>query len=168
MSSFRPLLLTAIIALASTTCALAVVRDDVPASGPITFSDGAIATTNDHCGDADLCATITYADGDKLSIYSEGAAYCQPYMLHFVKTHDASTVYEFSRTLNHDAVTASAFGVSCGNNRATQMTLDHGLVHLTVDEYSDGSLRFIFSPTKDAAARPQESAPAPAASAASQ
>jgi hypothetical protein len=126
--------------------ASAVVKDNAPSSGPVTFSDGSVATTFDHCGDADLCATIDYQNGEKLSIYSEGAAYCQPYMLHFVTVHGASTLYEFTRTLNHDPVTSNAFGVHCGNNQATQMTLDHGLVHLTVDEYTDGSLRFIFSP----------------------
>lgn len=154
MFILRLLIFAAIIVLADATTVRAVVHDNLPASGPITFSDGAVATTNDHCGDADLCATIADPDGDKLFIYSEGAAYCQPYMLHFVKVHDTTTIYEFTRTLNHDPVTTSAFGTSCGNNRATQMTLDHGLAHLTVDEYTDGSLRFIFSPTKDAA-RPQ-------------
>jgi hypothetical protein len=126
--------------------ASAVVRDNFTASPPVTFSDGAVATTFDHCGDADLCATIAYPNGDKLSIYSEGAAYCQPYMLHFVEEHGSATLYEFTRTLNHDPATSNAFGVHCGNNQATQMTLDHGLVHLTVDEYKDGSLRFVFTP----------------------
>ncbi len=34
--------------------ASAVVRDSLPASPPLTFSDGAVATAVDHCGDADL------------------------------------------------------------------------------------------------------------------
>ncbi len=123
----------------------AVVRDSLPSSPPITFSDGSIATTYDHCGDADLCATIAYPNNERLAIYSEGAAYCQPYQVHFVRTHGTSTIYEFSRTLNHDAPTAGAFGSRCGNNQPTQMTLDRGLVHLTIDEYTDGSLRFIFA-----------------------
>lgn len=137
--------LALLLALAPST-AFAVVRDDGSASPPVTFSDGSVATTFDHCGDADLCATIDYPNGDKLSIYSEGAAKCQPYMLHFVMIHGTSTLYEFTRTFNHDAITTNAFRVHCGNNLATQMTLDHGLVHLTVDEYTDGSLRFVFSP----------------------
>jgi hypothetical protein len=56
------------------------------------LSDGSVATTFDHCGDADLCATIDYKNGEKLSIYSEGAAYCQPYMLHFVTVRGVSTL----------------------------------------------------------------------------
>lgn len=104
----------------------AVVRDNAAASQPVTFSDGAVATTYDHCGDADLCATVEYPSGEKLSIYSEGAAFCQPYMLHFVATHGGTTLYEFTRTLNHDPVTANAFGKHCGNNQATQMTLTTG------------------------------------------
>jgi hypothetical protein len=133
------------ILLVSVRGAFAAIHDSLPASAPLTFSDGAVATTFDHCGDADLCATIADTNGDKLYIYSEGAAYCQPYLLHFVKAHTDTTIFEFSRVLNHDRITTTAFGTSCGNNRATQMTLDHGLVHLTVDEYTDGSLRFIFS-----------------------
>lgn len=137
--------LALVLAVAPVT-ASAVVRDSAPASAPITFSDGSIATTFDHCGDADRCATIAYPNGETLTIYSEGAAYCQPYVLHFVTVRGSSRLYEFSRTLNHDQVVTNAFGIHCGNNQATQMTLDHGLVHLTVDEYIDGSLRFIFSP----------------------
>lgn len=136
--------------------ARAVVHDKNSASAPMKFSDGALATAFDHCGDADLCATIAYPNGEQLSIYSEGAAYCQPYVLHFVRVHGTTTIYEFSRTLNHDPVSGGAFGSHCGNNRATQMTLDRGFVHLTVDEYTDGSLRFVFSPV---ASRNEESAP---------
>jgi hypothetical protein len=145
MTYFRILFMVAAGVLASMSSAHAVVRDNLPASPPITFSNGAVATTYDHCGDADLCASIVEQGGDKLYIYSEGAAYCQPYLVHFVKVSNAETVFEYSRVLNHDPVTTSAFGTTCGNSRATQMTLDHGLVHLTVDEYNDGSLRFIFS-----------------------
>jgi len=67
-----------------------------------------------------------------------------PGLVHFVRVHEDRTLFEYSRVLNHDAVTSSAFGVRCGNSLATQMTLDRGLVHLTVDEYPDGSLRFEF------------------------
>lgn len=129
--------------------ALAVVRDSrSTASAPVSFSDGAVATAYDHCGESDLCATIRYPTADQLSIYSEGAAYCQPYMLHFVLRHATNTIYEFTRTLNHDLPGTTGFGSKCGNNQATQMTLDHGLVHLTVDEYTDGTLQFVFSSTK--------------------
>jgi hypothetical protein len=135
--------------LATQQAALAVVRDGhSTASAPATFSDGAVATAYDHCGESDLCATIRYSNGDLLSIYSEGAAYCQPYMVHFVMRHAATTVYEYTRTLNHDLPGNSGFGSKCGNNQATQMTLDHGLVHLTIDEYTDGTLQFVFSPAK--------------------
>jgi hypothetical protein len=115
------------------------------------FSDGALASAYDHCGDADLCATIQYQNGSVLSIYSEGAAFCQPYLVHFVLVHGATTVYEFSRTLNHDPINTSGIGSHCGHSRPTQMTLDHGLVHLTVEELTDGSLHFTFSPTAFAA-----------------
>lgn len=113
---------------------------------PVTFSDGTIATSFDHCGDTDLCARLAYKNGDQLAIYSEGAAFCQPYMLHFVKTNAGVTVYEYTRTINHDAVTTSAFGTSCGHSRSTQMVMDHGLVHMTVSENSDGTLRIVFTP----------------------
>jgi hypothetical protein len=113
----------------------------------VTFSDGSVGSSADHCGDTDLCATITYPNGDKLAIYSEGAAFCQPYMLHFVRTNGTQTIYEYSRTINHDPVKSSMVGTSCGRTQATQMVMDHGLVHLTVLENSDGTLKLVFSPT---------------------
>ncbi len=112
---------------------------------PVTFSDGAIATAWSHCGDTDLCATIQYTDGEKVSIYSEGAALCQPYLLHFVRTSGDKTVYEYSRTINHSIPTTSLLGVNCGRSLATQMVLDHGLVHMTVVEEHDGTLTITFS-----------------------
>lgn len=148
MSFFKAPIFTLALAAFAAAPAGAVVRDANAASDPITFSDAAVATAFDHCGNADLCATIDYNDGDRLSLFSEGAAYCQPYIIHFVRVHGPTTIYEFSRTLNHDAVRQNAFGgISCGNNQATKLTLDRGLVHLTVDEYTDGTLRFFFSKT---------------------
>ncbi len=142
------LVLTLALVALSPVAAGAVVPDNVPSPKPITFSDGAVATPSDHCGDGDVCATIAYPNGDLLSIYSEGAAYCQPYYLHFVLTHGEHTIYEFSRMINHDILKPGMIGTRCGNSHATQMTMDHGLVHMTVDERLDGSLWTFFSPTK--------------------
>lgn len=105
----------------------------------LTFSDGAVATPFDHCGEGDLCATITYPDGDTMSLYSEGAAHCQAYQVHFVRVHDGKTLFEFSRSLSYDSGAPH-----CGRTDTTQMTFDHGLVHLVIVEYSDGTLRFDF------------------------
>ncbi len=151
MNRVAVLTMTAGLLLLSNLPAGAVVKDGLPASAPMNFSDGSKAETFDHCGDADMCARISYPSGDVLTIFSEGAAYCQPYIVHFVRTHGDRTLYEYSRALNHDPISSGAFGTHCGNNQATQMTLDRGFVHLTVDEYTDGSLRFIFAPapTKD-------------------
>ncbi|HZO92662.1 MAG TPA: hypothetical protein VFB22_02755 [Candidatus Baltobacteraceae bacterium] len=145
-----PFVLASAFIICSQQRASAVVPDNVPAPKPITFSDGAVATPSDHCGDGDVCATIAYPNGDLLTIYSEGAAYCQPYFLHFVLTHGERTVYEFSRMVNHDVLKPGMIGTRCGNSHATQMTMDHGLVHMTVDERLDGSLWTTFSPTKQA------------------
>ncbi|MDP9025185.1 MAG: hypothetical protein M3N13_07420 [Candidatus Eremiobacteraeota bacterium] len=144
------ILLSAVLVVAASLApaSAAGIPNNAPPPQPLTFSDGAVATPTDHCGDADLCATIVYPNGDNLFIYSEGAAYCQPYMLHFVRVRGAATLFEYSRTINHDPPKAGAFGgTTCGNSQATQMTFDRGLVHLTVDEYRDGSLRFVFTKT---------------------
>ena len=123
----------------------------------VSFSDNSKASTYGHCGDTDLCAVIVYANGDKLSIYSEGAAYCQPYMLHFVKVNGTTTIFEYSRTINHEMPTSSAFGVRCGSTQATQMVMDHGLIHMTVTENHDGTLSIAFTPTEQGAERQQTS-----------
>jgi hypothetical protein len=120
---------------------LSVARADTTPLTTTTFSDGTIATSYDHCGDTDLCAILKYTNGDVLSIYSEGAARCQPYILHFVKVNGPTTVYEYSRTINHSDTT----GASCGHSLTTQMVMDHGLVHMTVFENNDGTLGVTFS-----------------------
>jgi hypothetical protein len=131
----------------------------------ITFSDGSAASAYDHCGDTDLCASVIYQNGDHLSIYSEGAAYCQPYILHFVLVNGDRTIYEYSRAINHDLPTTSAFGTRCGNSQNTQMVLDHGFIHMTVSENHDGTLSIRFSLTKKGnALRNQAPEPSPSAS----
>ena len=146
MKTLRCLCAAACFVLLGSQYAAAAVNNDAPPPAPITFSDGSVATPTDHCGDGDLCATIAYPNGDNLFIYSEGAALCQPYQLHFVRVHGGLTLFEYSRAINHDTPHDAPFGGRvCGNTQATRMTFDHGLVHLTVDEYKDGSLRFTFS-----------------------
>jgi hypothetical protein len=106
------------------------------------LSNGATATSYNHCGDMDLCARITNADGSILSIYSEGAALCQPYYLHFILQNGSGvTQYEFSRMVNH----TDTKDKGCGHTLPTQMVLDHGAVHLTVIENLDGTLSLVFS-----------------------
>lgn len=129
--------------------------DEAKADQQVVFSDGTKALTYDHCGDTDICALLLSPNGDRLSIYSEGAAYCQPYLLHFVKTNHSRTIFEYSRTINHDLPTNTGFGPHCGNSRDTQMVMDHGLIHMTVTENHDGTLSVVFTPTKQGTMRRQ-------------
>lgn len=100
----------------------------------MTFSDGATARTFGHCGDMDLCGTITYANGDVLSIYSEGAAAGQPYTIHCVRTRGAQTIFEYSR------LTDTAW------RHVSQLTLDRGRVYMDISENSDGTISLAFLP----------------------
>lgn len=138
-------ILLVIIFAGSVSIALA---DDANGAKPdqtITFTDGSKAVSYFNCGDTDLCARITNADGTTLSIYSEGAAECQSYDLHFVKADsDGKTLYEFSRSINH----TQGGKFSCGHTVATQMVMNHGFVHLSVTETPDGTLNLKFSAAK--------------------
>jgi hypothetical protein len=115
---------------------------DVAPNETIHLTNGATAVSFDHCGDNDLCGRISYQDGNMLSIYSEGAALCQPYNLHFVESDAGGrTLYEFSRAINHTIPK----GFSCGHTVSTEMVLDRGYVHLLVTENPDGTLNLSFS-----------------------
>ena len=110
----------------------------------VKLSNGATATSYHNCGDMDLCARVVKTDGTVLSIYSEGAALCQPYFLHFVLQNASGvTQYEFSRMVNH----SNTKDKGCGHTLPTQMVLDHGAVHLTVIETLEGTLSLVFSAT---------------------
>jgi hypothetical protein len=121
----------AILALLLAQSVPAARADDPPAA--VKLSDGALATAYDHCGEADLCAKIKYANGDALLFYSEGAALGQPYYLLAVRTHAKQTFFQYARRLE---------------NIGTQLTLDHGLATLNVYLNKDGTLRSIFTATK--------------------
>ncbi len=115
---------------------------DVAPSQTIRLTNGSTAVSYAHCGDNDLCARINYQDGTALSIYSEGAALCQPYNLHFVQSDSTGrTLYEFTRAINH----TPPKGFSCGHTVSTEMVLDRGYVHLLVTENPDGTLNLNFS-----------------------
>jgi hypothetical protein len=129
------------IAVASST---AQAVEAPPAAQSIHLTNGATATSYDHCGDMDLCAKIIYDNGNVLSIYSEGAAYCQPYLLHFVYADANKTLFEFSRALNH----THAKDAGCGKTMTTEMVFDRGYVHMLVTENGDGTLNTAFSVAK--------------------
>lgn len=131
-----------IIAVFCQTPAIAV--NELQPDQTVKLSNGATATSYHNCGDMDLCARIVDADGSVLSIYSEGAAMCQPYFLHFVLQNAGGvTQFEFSRMVNH----TDTKDKSCGHTVPTQMVLDHGAVHLTVIETTEGTLSLVFSAT---------------------
>jgi hypothetical protein len=118
---------TTVLALCAIGSSSAATSESQP--GSMTFSDGAIATAYDHCGDADLCAKIKYRDGDALLFFSEGAALNQPYVIHVVRTRQKVTMFEYSRRFE---------------NWGTVLTLDHGLAQLRAYLNKDGTLRFSF------------------------
>ena len=120
------------LALIAALFALAASATAAQSSGQssLRFSDGAVATGYDHCGEGDLSAKVVYPDGDALLFFSEGAALDQPYYAHVVRTHLKQTLFEYSRRLE---------------SRGTILTLDHGRVHLTIYVNTDGTLHFIFS-----------------------
>jgi hypothetical protein len=133
MNMLQSTLLSLAALAASSTTALAA-PSSVPSAAIVasTFSDGAVAKAYDHCGDADLCATIDYPSGERLSFFSEGAALDQPYIVHVVRTNAQGTVFEYSRRVEI--------------HRREQLTLDRGNVHLDIDANSDGTLHFAFNP----------------------
>ena len=125
--------------------AAAIAAEPAEQNQTMRLTNGAIATAYDHCGDIDLCAKIVYPNNIVLSIYSEGAALCQPYFLHFVNADPSGrTLFEFSRPLNHTAPK----GGPCGHTVSTEMVLDRGYVHMLVTENTDGTLNIKFSVAK--------------------
>jgi hypothetical protein len=104
------------------------------ASPSTTLSDGAVARVYDHCGEGDLCATISYQNGDRLAFYSEGAAIGQPYVIHVVRTNAKGTEFEYSRGVDR--------------LHREELTIDRGRVHLDIDYISDGTLHFSFNQIK--------------------
>jgi hypothetical protein len=111
-----------------------------PVSQNVGFTDGSSARAVDHCFSFDLCAQVMYSDGGQLNIYSEGAAWCQPYVLDFDRTLGDRTLFNVTRNVDHDR--PSVFG--CGHSRTTRIPMDGGHAMLAVSENQDGTLKFYF------------------------
>ena len=79
-----------------------------------------------------------------MAIYSEGAAYCKPYVLHFSRTNGGRTIYSFSRVVDYDEYPI-AHRSNCARTRPTHIGMDGGRVILGISQNVDGSLRFHFA-----------------------
>lgn len=112
-----------------------------PISQHVDLGDGSVGRAVDRCYATDLCALISYPNGEQLAIYSEGAARCKPYVLYFNRTSGSRTIYGFSRDLERDR----APGARCPTTRATRIAMDGGRVELTVTKNRDGTLRLTFA-----------------------
>ena len=115
-----------------------------PISQHIEFDDGSVGQAVGRCYATDLCALISYGNGDRLAIYSEGAARCKPYVLYFNRTNGARTIYGFSRDLERDQ-SFRAPGAHCPTTRETRIVMQGGRVALTISKNTDGTLRFNFT-----------------------
>jgi hypothetical protein len=112
-----------------------------PVSQQISLSDNSVWQAVVRCYATDLCALVLYPNGDQMAIYSEGAAYCKPYVLHFNRTSGGRTVYSFSRDVDYDE-RPIAHRTNCARTRPTRIVMDGGRVILGISQNADGSLRF--------------------------
>lgn len=114
-----------------------------PVSQRIELGDGSVGQAVASCYATDLCALISYGNGDRLAIYSEGAAHCKPYVVYFSRTNGVREIYRFSRDLERDEV-PGAPNAHCPTTRATRIVMAGGHVELTIAKNTDGSLKFNF------------------------
>lgn len=115
-----------------------------PVSQQISAADGSVWQAVVRCCATDLCALVSYPNDDQLAIYSQGAAYCEPYVLHFNRTNGGRTIYSFSRDVDYDEHPI-AHRSNCARTRPTHIGMDGGRVILGISQNADGSLRFHFA-----------------------
>jgi hypothetical protein len=115
-----------------------------PISQQISLSDDSVWQAVVRCYATDLCALVSYPNGDQMAIYSEGAAYCKPYVLHFSRTSGGRTIYSFSRDVDYDEHPI-AHRPNCTRTRPTHIGMDGGRLILGISQNADGSLRFHFA-----------------------
>jgi hypothetical protein len=115
-----------------------------PVSQQISLADGSVWQAVVRCYATDLCALVSYPNGAQLAIYSEGAAYCRPYVLHFSRTNGGRTIYSFARDVDYDEH-AVAHRSNCVRTRPTHIGMDGGRMILGISQNADGSLRFHFA-----------------------
>ncbi len=115
-----------------------------PVSQQISAADGSIWQAVVRCYATDLCALVSYPNGEQMTIYSEGAAYCKPYVLHFNRTNGGRAIYSFSRDVDYNEYPV-AHRSNCLRTRPTHIAMDGGRVILGISQNADGSLRFHFA-----------------------
>ena len=113
-------------------------------SQQISLGDNSVWQAVVRCYATDLCALVSYPNGDQIAIYSEGATYCKPYILRFNRTNGGRTIYSFSRDVDYDEYPI-AHRSHCARTRPTHIGMDGGRVILGISQNADGSLRFHFA-----------------------
>lgn len=149
---FRPHTVTAPLIVAAYFCTMASVY-----AAPLTYADGVIADAASECGAGDVCATLTFPGGDVLRVYNEGAAKCQAFVLHVVRSHGDTVLlsYDLSTDQRHSRFTYANSQVDpysgnvttyahsrdkCGRFRNSYYMFDNGRIRMGVFLAKDGAL----------------------------
>jgi hypothetical protein len=143
----RPVLATASLAAAMllALCSAHIALAD-GSSGPVTYSNGDVATATKECDAGEVCATITEANGDVIKVLTGSSGRCNPYVMTFMRyTKDQLiAVWSTPTDRNPDSGGGMMSGPKCGGFRNTHMWLDKGVIDMGVFQNTDGKVFVLF------------------------
>jgi hypothetical protein len=122
----------------------------------VKYPDGAVASATARCADGDLCGSVQLSNGDTIDVYSEGAAYCKPYMLKVVRLHGGTVILSSDVELHKGQTTDVLGNANCQSGfTESALTLDQGEVRMVFNLNGDGTLSARFDLPASAAPAPQ-------------
>jgi hypothetical protein len=143
----RPLLVTAALAAATllTLCGARIASADGSA-GPVTYSNGDVATATKECDAGEVCATITEASGDVIKVLTGSSGHCNSYVMTFMRYLKDQLVAVWATPTDRNADSGGGMmgGSKCGGFRNTHMTIDHGVIDMGVFQNTDGKVFVLF------------------------
>ena len=118
----------------------------------VRFADGSTAQAQAECGIGDLCGSITFANGDVMSIYNVGVERCAPFQLHVIrKSGDTVVMDNILTTAQRGGGTTYSSNDSggyttvnshkhCARFKNSSFTFDQGLIKMSVFLAKDGDV----------------------------
>lgn len=113
--------------------------------GPVTYSNGDVATAATECAAGDVCATITEANGDVIKVSTGESGRCNPYVVTFMRYTKDQLVAVWSTPTDRNPDHSGGFGgAQCGGFRNTHMKIDKGVIDMGVFQNTDGKVFVLF------------------------
>ncbi|MBV8204464.1 MAG: hypothetical protein JO195_05500 [Candidatus Eremiobacteraeota bacterium] len=111
--------------------------------GPVSYSNGDVATAEKECDAGDVCATINKSNGEQIKVLIGASGHCNPYVMTFMRYQKDQLLGVWATPTDRNPDTSGMMGAKCGGFRNTHMTIDSA-IDMGIFQNTDGKVFVLF------------------------